>query len=277
MVITVTSKEYAAGKMSEAKVQKAVQAVLEDGYVVIENAADQACLDVLRARMNEDTKELIANKHWGGAGRVQGHLQQGPPPFAPYIFPDVVSNPFGIQVSKAVLGDGVYNAFYNGNTNTPGSGLQPVHRDLPQLWPQWDGVHPPTSLVINVFPMDVNENNGCTEIWPGSHHIPGVITDEMVEARSAEVPSIRAVVPKGSVIVRDLRLWHRGVPNTSNEFRHMIAMIHHIHWYGRRQKVLFETGCESAFVSEDLDHNAEFVDEPLDYLYDRRATRRVKA
>jgi ectoine hydroxylase-related dioxygenase (phytanoyl-CoA dioxygenase family) len=204
------------------------------------------------------------------------NLQQGPPPFAPYIFPDVVSNAFGIQVSKAVLGDGVYNAFYNGNTNTPGSGLQPVHRDLPQLWPQWDGVHPPTSLVINVFPMDVHEHNGCTEIWPGSHLIPGVITDEMVEARSAKVPPIRAVAPKGSVIVRDLRLWHRGVPNTSDEFRHMIAMIHHIHWYGRKQKVLFETGCESAFVSEDLDHNVEFVDEPLDYLYDRRATRRNK-
>ncbi len=38
--------------------------------------------------------------------------------------------------------------------------------------------------------------------------------------------------------------------------------------------MLFETGCEDAFVSEDLDHNAEFGDEPLDYLYDRRATRR---
>ena len=39
--------------------------------------------------------------------------------------------------------------------------------------------------------------------------------------------------------------------------------------YGRRQKVLFETGCERAFVSEDLDHNAEFVDEPLDiYMID---------
>ncbi|MBT5830691.1 MAG: hypothetical protein HOH77_10905, partial [Candidatus Latescibacteria bacterium] len=128
--------------------------------------------------------------------------------------------------------------------------------------------------VVNVFPMDVYEDNGCTEIWPGSHRVSGVITDALVEARSAEVPPIPAVAPKGSVIVRDLRLWHRGVPNTSDEFRHMIAMIHHIHWYGRKNKVLYQAGCEAAFESEDLDHNAEFVNESLDYLFDRRATRR---
>jgi hypothetical protein len=273
-MVSVTPEEFAAGRMSEEKVQESVADVLRDGFAVIENAADHACLDVLRERMNADTRELIASKHWGGAGRIEGHLQQGPPPFAPYIFPDVVSNPFGIQVSAAILGAGVYNSFYNGNTNTPGSGLQPVHRDLPELWPQWDGLHPPTSLVINVFPMDVHEHNGCTEVWPGSHHIPGKITDEGVAARSAHVKPIRAVAKKGTVIVRDLRLWHRGVPNTSDIFRHMIAMIHHIHWYGRKQKVLYQAGCEAAFVSEDLDHNAEFVDEPLDYLYDRRATRR---
>lgn len=274
MKMSVSPEEFAAGKMSQAKVQKAIKAVHEDGYVLIENAVHHACLDVLHKRMDQDTEKLIADKHWGGAGRVKGHLQQGAPPFAPYIFPDVVSNAFAIQVSKGVLGEGVYNSFYNGNTNTPKSGLQPVHRDLQQLWPQWDGVHPPTSLVVNVFPLDVDENNGCTEIWPGSHHIPGPITDKMVKARSAEVAPVPAVAPKGSVIVRDLRLWHRGVPNTSGEFRHMVAMIHHIAWYGRRQKLLFNTGCQDAFVSEDLDHNAEFVDEPLDYLYDRRATRR---
>ena len=273
-MVVVTPKEYAAGKMSDSKVAKAVAAVLEDGYAVIENAADHACLDVLRERMNVDSQKLIGNKHWGGAGRVKGHLQQGPPPFAPYIFRDVVSNPFAIQVSKGILGEGVYNSFYNGNTNTPGSGLQPVHRDLHELWPSWEGTHPPTSLVVNVFPMDVYEDNGCTEIWPGSHRVSGVITDALVEARSAEVPPIPAVAPKGSVIVRDLRLWHRGVPNTSNEFRHMIAMIHHIHWYGRKNKVLYQAGCEAAFESEDLDHNAEFVNESLDYLFDRRATRR---
>jgi len=30
-----------------------------------------------------EARKLIAAKKWGGAGRLPGHLQQGPPPFAP--------------------------------------------------------------------------------------------------------------------------------------------------------------------------------------------------
>ena len=57
--------------------------------------------------MTEDSQKLLRAEKWGGAGNVRGHLQQGAPPMAPYVFRDIVSNPFVIQVTKRVLGSGV--------------------------------------------------------------------------------------------------------------------------------------------------------------------------
>lgn len=270
MEITIGPEELKAGKVSGAHLQAAVEAIRTEGYVVLENVVSHAHLDVLRERMDEDSRKLIDVEKWGGAGQIKGHLQQGPPPFAPYIFSDVVANPFVIQVTRELLGEGVYNSFYNGNTNSPGSGKQPLHRDSRHLWPGQPVAHPTVSVVINISPMDVSEENGAVELWPGSHldtMVDGRIDEEAEEARRKIAPPARGTAKKGSALIRDIRLWHRGVPNPSDRPRHMIAMIHNVRWLQRSKPLLFNTGCEAAFNHDDLDHNAEFTDEPIDYLF----------
>jgi ectoine hydroxylase-related dioxygenase (phytanoyl-CoA dioxygenase family) len=275
MEINLTPAERAQEAMSEAHLAQAVQAVRELGYVTLADVIDPDHLDVIRERMIADSQTLIDAGKWGGAGSIQGHLQQGPPPFAPYIFRDVVANPFAIQVTHTLLGDGLYNRFYNGNANTPGSGTQPLHADAPHLWPNTTTAHPASSLVVNVTLIEANEETGSTEIWPGTHLISlngQHITADMEAQRRAEVPPVRANARKGSLVIRDMRMWHRGVPNYSNEIRHMIAMIHNIGWLQRPLKVLYNTGCEDAFPAGPLDHNAEFTDKPLEYLLTRTPT-----
>jgi len=241
-----------------------------EGYVVLEDIVSHAHLDVLRERMDEDSRKLIAADKWGGAGRVKGHLQQGPPPFAPYVFCDIVANPFAIQVTRELLGDGVYNSFYNGNTNCPGSGKQPLHRDGGHLWPGLEVAHPAASVVVNISPMDVSEENGSVELWPGTHlvtSVEGRIDEQAEEARRKIVPPVRGNAKKGSVLIRDIRLWHRGVPNPSDRPRHMIALIHNSRWLQRGKPLKFNNGCEAAFIGSDFDHNVEFTDAPIDYLF----------
>src|SRR5438067_525890 len=79
MEITIGPEELKAGKMSGAHLQAAVQAIRTEGYVVLENVVSHAHLDVLRERMDEDSRKLIDVEKWGGAGQIKGHLQQGPP------------------------------------------------------------------------------------------------------------------------------------------------------------------------------------------------------
>ncbi|MBI1927798.1 phytanoyl-CoA dioxygenase family protein [Candidatus Poribacteria bacterium] len=271
MEITICPEELAKGEMSQIHLDPAVEAIRKEGYVVLENIVSHAHLDILRERMDEDSQKLINAEKWGGAGRIKGHLQQGPPPFAPYVFRDIVANPFVIQVTKTLLGEGVFNSFYNGNTNSPGSGTQPLHRDGGHLWPGLKVAHPTASVVVNIVPMDATEENGSVELWPGSHLDTSVdrrIDEQAEEARRKLSPPVRGNTKKGSVLIRDIRLWHRGVPNPSDRPRHMIAMIHNIHWLRRGKPLKFNKGCEAIFEnSGGLDANVEFTDEQIDYLF----------
>ena len=278
MEITVQPEELKAGKLTDAHVAQAVKAIRVDGYVILENVVSHDHLDILRERMDADSQILIHKEKWGGAGKLIGHLQQGPPPFAPYIFRDIVANPHVVQVTRALLGPGVYNNFYNGNTNSPGSTTQPLHRDGAHLWDDQEVAHPTTEVVVNISPQDTTEENGSVEIWPGSHLQVGNggVDEEQEEARRKICPPIRGNAKKGSALIRDMRLWHRGVPNPSDKPRHMIAMIHRVNWLKSNRRLKYRIGCEVAFENSDLDHNAEFIDfaekkiDEYNYLFNPR-------
>ena len=269
MHITPSETERTAEALSAPHLEQAVTAIRDAGYIVINDVVDHGHLDQLHEQMDTDAQPLYEAEQWSGAGGLPGHLMLGPPPFAPFVFRDIVANPFAIQVSQAILGDSFFNGFYSGNTNCPGSQTQPLHRDSGHLWPDLEVAHPAASLVVNIAPHDVTEENGSVELWPGSHLDPSadtVIDAAAEEARRAVHPPVRGNTPKGSMLIRDMRVWHRGVPNRSDRPRHMIAMIHNIGWLLRRGPLTFGTGCESAFPESALDHNAVFTDDPIDHV-----------
>ena len=271
MGISISPQEYQQGRLAQDKQDQAVNAIQQEGFVVLDNAVNHQVLDILFDKMCEDSERLIAAQKWGGAGRIAGHLTQGPPPHAPYVFRDIVANPLVIQITQAVLGEGLFNGFYRGNTNTPGSGEQPLHMDGRHLWPAMSVAHPPAQLVINTALIDVTEDRGAIELWPGSHldlSANGPVSSVAAETRRRFAPPIRGTTKKGSVLIRDVRLWHRGVPNVSDIPRHMIATIHNKAWLKRRFILRYQKGCEAAFDNDELDHCAVFVDQDLDYLFD---------
>ena len=110
---------------------------------------------------------------------------------------------------------------------------QPVHSDA-------DFAHPnhPFAYVINVPLITMTPENGSTEVWLGTHtdsglHVQeglhgerasGRIKSDVLERRRAIRPPCQPVVPKGSIVVRDLRLWHAGIGNQTDEVRVMLAM-----------------------------------------------------
>ena len=147
--LTPTAAEQAADRFDTAAVERAITALREDGFVVIADVVDHTHLDLLRDRMTDDLEKIRAQR---GVPHnfVWGNIQQNPPPDAGLVFRDVVANPFVCQVTRAVLGTGAFNDYLSGNTNVPGSGLQPVHVDDGQLWPDLREAHPPARLVVNV-------------------------------------------------------------------------------------------------------------------------------
>jgi hypothetical protein len=275
--LPTTPEERAAGALRSPTLASAVAALRGDGVVVLRDVVADDHLRVLRERMLADLPVILARED-APYNFNAGNVQHDPPPFPPYLFRDVLLNDLVIQVTSAVLGPGVTNSYYSGNTALPGGRRQPVHPDVGQLWPDLSVATPAFGLVVNV-PVEVTPENGSTELWPGTHlYLTYSVRDgsarvpETALARwRSERPPVQPVVPLGSVVIRDLRLWHAGMPNHTSEPRPMIAMIHWSGWWRSAEAVPFAAGSEAFFEHPVLKTNARFVDGPIDYLRHNRA------
>ena len=273
----ISDAERAAGALTPDRRRAAAQAVRLAGYVVLHGAVDTRLMDTLGRRMLEDVPRILDlprpphNFAWGT-------IQHDPPPDPRFLFPEVLSNDFAIGVTKAVLGKEAHNGFYSGNTNLPRSRAQPVHADTGHLWAGQRRAHPASELVVNLAPLGMDDENGATEIWPCSHldttvsrHDPSIcVPGDVVEARRGAHPPISAHLPQGSVLIRDVRLWHRGVPNRSDTARPMIAMIHRAAFLPLRH-LDFPVGAEDVFARAAIHWPVRFRDDPIDHRARNRA------
>jgi ectoine hydroxylase-related dioxygenase (phytanoyl-CoA dioxygenase family) len=270
--IPVTDAERAENKLTPEHRAQAIQAVHDAGAVVLENVVSQNSIHVLREKMFADLQAFMARPD-APYNFNTGNVQQDPPPFPPYLFQDVLLNDLVIDVTEGVLGKGLTNSFYSGNTAVKSEQRQPVHADTGQLWSGMEHASPAYCLVVNVPVVDMSATNGSTEIWLGTHKDTTVSIHDDIKVTSAALEKWRAVtgpiqpsVKAGDVIIRDIRLWHAGMPNTTDTPRPMIAMIHSAGWYGYAGKLKFPKGTEEFFQHPRLRTLIEFVDGDIDYI-----------
>ena len=269
--IQPTPDERAAERLTPESLARAVAALREDGIVLVQDAVDLGHVAVLRERMLADVEAAVQRRgaqfNW-----TRGNLQQDPPAEPPYLFRDVLANPFAVQINREILGDGFTNSFYSGNTAMPAAWVgaeerQPPHADEGQLWPNLEAAPPASSIVVNVGLVPMSPENGSTEIWLGTHKDTSVtiasghgeVSPEALEARRAVSPPFQAVVPLGAIVLRDMRLWHAGMPNRSASPRPMIAMIHYVSWWHQAPFRLHRSA-EALLAGTGLRQNAVWFD-----------------
>lgn len=259
-----TPEEAAAGHWDQKTIADAADTIWEDGVILLQGVANpEHCLQ-LSEKMLADLQQAQA------LGRIQNDFQGlRPPPCHPWLFADIVHNEWVIQITEKVLGPDLCNVAYGSNISYPESSVQKVHADSNHLWPNL--LHPPCSLVVNIPLTNVTEANGATKIYPGSHRYQNAENFSLPTAKDLELweqhrPSERACSQLGDILIRDVRMWHGGMPNTTPEPRIMIATIHHPEWLmGGFQA---EAGSEDFFASHPrLRHRVEFVPKPMDYMY----------
>lgn len=240
--------------------------------LVLSNAIDTAHLDALNGRMVPEAKELYAREnthHNFGLGT--GNIQQDAVVDPAYVFEDIIANPFAIAVTECMLGPHPRLRFQSANTAFKAEKRQPVHVDVHFDFPKF-----PFGFCVNINLIDVDVEHGSTELWLGSHldtswqaeveKSGSVIPVHMLEKRRKTSPPVQLVLPKGSLIIRDLRLWHAGMPNKTDDVRVMLVTIHFPAWYRTEQKVLLPESLKGKIEWGNLVPCIEWVPDRYDYL-----------
>lgn len=255
-------QEIAAWKLSDEHLEEAIRSLRVSGYVIFEGV-----LAAPRVRRLHRAFMDIFERYVAEIGDNRGKQRQGGIPLpieGVFADPDVIGNPMVIDLIERLLGPEVVCSYFASDTPMPGSEYQPVHRDGKDLFPGVPVTVPPYMYELNVPLVDFREDNGPTEVWPGTHLVshfplleqprdelragPGQMTVTTASGRPVPVlaSALRdtgvqrfadglgghpVLMPAGSFLVRDPRMWHRGTPNRSDAARPMLSVAYGRSWY----------------------------------------------
>ena len=240
--IEVSEKEKTSQNPSAETVGAAVSIFHRDGIVILKQVVDVAPLITINEILTQKSEALAADPatHFNQI-KAARNISQAPPTSAELMFDTIWANPFTAAISAAILGPHPRIQYANGNTALMSTERQTVHADLDH-----DHLQFPFAVVANIYLTDTSVENGATEVWVGSHRDTSIadhvgsddvlggisrIRPEIVEARRRLMPPVQPTVQRGDLVIRDVRLWHAGMPNRTHVPRIMLAFGIFPWWY----------------------------------------------
>ncbi|GAB7333961.1 hypothetical protein MBLNU13_g06068t1 [Cladosporium sp. NU13] len=284
--ISLPDSARESGVLSPELMAEALTFLHRDGIIILANAIDTDHIDDLQAILGPEAEQVAQDPdHHFNFGRETRIMDQAPPLEPELMYKNIWANSAAISILKNVMGPELVCHYANGNTALQATGRQPVHSDIHTAHPLF-----PFAYAINIPLCDVSAENGSTEIWPGSHRDSNIdqhdgegsgeghltIKHFLIEERRKRCPPIQPVSRKGSLIIRDIRLWHAGMPNRTPTPRIMLSFVVQPKWFQAPSKVLLpekargvvdawqkEIGLEYAaqWVQSDVDHRKVTSDE----------------
>lgn len=229
--MNLTQQERADGQLSSDTLRGAIQQVRHNGYVLLEGVLPRDFIADLRAAFAPLLEAHVAEVGPGFRDKLNGvnHYNVYLPFATPFKDERVIANSLALPIIKALVGEECVCHYFASNTAFPGSTYQDVHADISPLFPETMPVLPPYSVVLNIPLVEFREDNAPLEVWPGgTHH--HVATASQIPMLAATMHSKRVLMPAGSLLIRDSRMWHRGTPHRSNEPRPNLALVYSRSW-----------------------------------------------
>ncbi|MEM7342307.1 MAG: phytanoyl-CoA dioxygenase family protein [Actinomycetota bacterium] len=237
---------------SPDEVADIVRVFRRDGFVVVRDVLDDAQVDLLRAGCGDVIRQILAvdpdrrgnrGSHrysFGAASSTGGFLHR---PEWQMLVDLATLTP----IITAIFESPDYSLrSAGGDFCLPGAvGYQPLHSDMRDFesaettsfasFRDARGMLstrdlPCPYVCVNVLPIDVTAINGATRQIPGTQHSrePFPTLDEEPEWMRL---STVCPAPAGAVQIRDVRAWHGGTPNLSNEIRAIPNVEFYAPWF----------------------------------------------
>ena len=175
--------------------------------------------------------------------KAGGNLSQVPPLEQEWLSPEIFANKHAARIISYILGPQPEVHFLRSNTLLNTDDRQRVHSDM-----RFEHPNHPFAITQNVCLCDCGPDNGMTELWLGTQNTnvdirpqlgEPFIDEAVVEKRREIRPPIYPRVKKGSILIRDLRLWHAGMPNPTNNIRILLTINYYAGWFKNGAEVHF--------------------------------------
>lgn len=198
--------------MSQAELEAYKRAFAEDGYVVIKHVVPREGLAELHREIAEEFERQKRNGVlFSGGGQVSGHLNCFPGEAARFAYAALEERGV-IDLIRSLSPRPLREPNVGCNFNLPGSTTQQYHMDR---------TFRNEFLIANIAVVDTDLVNGAIDVVPGTHKEFYKYWRWVLERKARNHKRLPAEA--GDVLVRVSNLWHRGMPNHSNQPRPMLA------------------------------------------------------
>ncbi|MEN9204062.1 MAG: phytanoyl-CoA dioxygenase family protein [Thermostichus sp. DG_1_6_bins_120] len=211
-------------------VEQAFQLFTSEGYLLFQEVFEPEIIDTLhqaflalysRYCTSADQADalLVGNK------RVMVTVRLEPPFNDPLLY----AHPLILPILKRILGPELILSGFGAVVSLPGSADQQIHRDLSHLFGDdlLDAILPCYALNLLIPLLEVNEENGMTRFWPGSHTVYDAPYTELAK----RMPYVDPPLTKGSCLIFDYRIIHLGRANRSAAPRPLLYNTYSRAWF----------------------------------------------
>jgi ectoine hydroxylase-related dioxygenase (phytanoyl-CoA dioxygenase family) len=222
--------------VNPTEVDKAATLFHQDGFVVVKDALTPEQLEFARqgaARVIEEQTTAIS---LDDANRGFARYSFGPQLHHPE-WCQLIDLPTVVPILEKIWGRSDFRCWGGGGDySLPGAKIQKLHADIGNEIADPLGrvtiMDLPTPIIVVNFPMvGFKVINGATRFVRGTHR-----SREPIPSLDEEPEWMRNSVlcgPAGSAIIRDIRCWHGGTENRSEEIRPMTSVGYSAPWYNR--------------------------------------------
>ncbi len=238
--------------VSPDEVARAVRVFHRDGFVVVKDALTATQLEFIRSGCDRVIAEIIAldknrtgnrgsHRYSFGSSSITGQLLHHPEWAMLLDLPTVT--PILVEIFGSddyiVRGGG-------GDFCLPGAvEYQPLHSDMSDRITHKGRTHgsfldhrgqlnyrdlPTPFVCCNFLMVDFTKLNGPTRQIPGTQHSRQPIPRRSEEPEWMRLSTV-CPAPSGSVLIRDVRAWHGGTPNLSDEVRAIPNAEYYAPWF----------------------------------------------
>src|SRR3954454_22001703 len=221
------ARMYSGTPTAAEDVSEDVRTLQRDGVVGKKSAFSREWVEQLR--------EDMMTAFWQAIQRPGGAVGRGPRrwyvelhPQAITGFVDLVTHPWVVAMSEAVLGPDYQIVEIGFDTPFQGAKFQPWHRDFPSTKETWQD-HKITSLAFNLTGVDVTPDMGPFEVAPGTQWDDGrswnaeMFPDQSLWPRFEQL-GVRKYPQMGDISCRSALTVHRGTAHASPIARPVLVL-----------------------------------------------------